>query len=209
PAYIDKVLTHFEAGEMLLLQNEISNAPYAIEKGREKGLTVVFNPSPIGGGIGRCDLQKVDYLILNEVEGRQLADTDLEEAQTILEKLRQKYPKTVLVLTLGSRGSWYMNGKEAFYQGIFPAKTVDTTGAGDTFTGYFLAGIASGRPPREAMEYAAAASAISVGRHGASPSIPAFDEVRLKMERLKESVLQLPEQERRNETNETCMGIRL
>lgn len=197
PAYIDKVLTHFDPGELLLLQNEISNVPYAIEKGWEKGLTVVFNPSPMDGGIGRCDLQKVDYLILNEVEGRQLADTDAGDAQTILEKLRQKYPKTVLVLTLGSRGSCYMDEKETFYQKIFPARTVDTTGAGDTFTGYFLAGIASGRPPREAMEYAAMASAISVGRHGASPGIPGFDEVHMKMARLKESVMQSPEQERR------------
>ncbi|MDE6405804.1 MAG: ribokinase [Lachnospiraceae bacterium] len=189
PAYIDEVLAHFSPGEMLLLQNEISNVPYAIEKGREQGMKVVFNPSPMGGDIGRCDLRKVDYLILNEVEGRQLAGTDAEDTQTILEKLRQKYPQTVLVLTLGSRGSCYADGKETFYQGIFPAKTVDTTGAGDTFTGYFLAGIAAGRPPREAMEYAALASAISVGRHGAAPSIPDGSEVRLEMARLKEEYM--------------------
>lgn len=197
PAYIDSVLSHFDPGDMLLLQNEISNVAYAIEQGSEKGMTVVFNPSPIGSGIGQCDLRKVDYLILNEVEGRQLADTDAEDAQIILERLRQKYPQTVLVLTLGSRGSCYVDGKESFFQGIFPAKTVDTTGAGDTFTGYFLAGIAAGRPPRETMEYAAMASAISVGRHGAAPGIPDFNEVCEEMERVKAGGSRLPEQERR------------
>lgn len=208
-AYIDSVLVHFEPGDMLLLQNEISNVSYAIEKGREKGMTVAFNPSPIDDGIGCCDLQKVDYLILNEVEGRQLAGTDAEDTQTILERLRQKYPGMVLVLTLGSRGSCYVDGREAFYQEIFPAKTVDTTGAGDTFTGYFLAGIAADQTPREAMRYAAMASAISVGRYGASPSIPGFGEVCKEMARLKEGAFPLPEQERRKETDETRVGIRL
>lgn len=183
PAYIDEVLTYFGREDMLLLQNEISNVPYAIEKGREKGMTVVFNPSPINSELARCDLKKVDYLIVNEVEGRQLASTDSQRVGSILEQLRIKYPRTVLVLTLGNRGSFYADGREAFYQGIFPAEAVDTTGAGDTFTGYFLAGIAAGRPPREALEHAAMASAISVGRRGAAPSIPDCDEVCLEIAR--------------------------
>ena len=186
PAYIDDVLSRFGPGDMLLLQNEISNVPYAIERGREKGMTVVFNPSPMGGGIGLCDLQKVDYLIFNEVEGRQLAGTDAEDEKTILGMLRVKYPDAVLVLTLGGRGSCYTDGKETLYQGIFPAEVVDTTGAGDTYTGYFLAGIAAGRAPGEAMEYASLASAISVGRRGAAPSIPGFGEVYQEMGRLRE-----------------------
>ncbi len=181
PAYIDEVLTHFGPGDILLLQNEISNVPYAIEKGREKGMTVVFNPSPINGDLERCDLRLVDYLILNEVEGRRLAGTDAEGAEGVVEKLGVKYPRAILVLTLGSRGSCYADGKVIFYHGIIPAKAVDTTGAGDTFTGYFLAGIAAGRAPAEAMEYAAMASAISVSRHGAAPGIPNCDEVCLEL----------------------------
>ena len=183
PAYIDEVLTHFGPGDILLLQNEISNVPYAIEKGREKGMTVVFNPSPINGDLERCDLRLVDYLILNEVEGRRLAGTDAEGAEGVVEKLGVKYPRAILGLTLGSRGSCYADGKVIFYQAIFPAKAVDTTGAGDTFTGYFLAGIAAGRAPAEAMEYAAMASAISVSRHGAAPGIPNCDEVCLELAR--------------------------
>ena len=80
----------------------------------------------------------MDYLILNEVEGRRLAGTDAEGAEGVVEKLGVKYPRAILVLTLGSRGSCYADGKVIFYQAIFPAKAVDTTGAGDTFTGYIL-----------------------------------------------------------------------
>lgn len=177
PEYIDQVLEHFDREDMLLLQNEISNVPYAIEKAREKGMTVVFNPSPISSSIECFGLQKVDYLILNEVEGRQLADTETADPDEILEKLRSKYPQAVFVLTLGSQGAWYMDSRSLFHQGIFPTKVIDTTGAGDTFTGYFLAGIAQGKQPEESMRYAALASSLSVGRHGASPSIPDYEEV--------------------------------
>lgn len=179
--YIDQVLEHFTQGDMILLQNEISNVSYAIQKAKDKGLTVAFNPSPINGSIEHYDLQKTDYFILNEVEGRKLADTHAEDAKEILRKLQQKYPKSVFVLTLGEKGSYYADGSCILYQEIFPAEVIDTTGAGDTFTGYFLAGIANGRPPKEAMRYASLASSISVGRPGASPSIPDYEEVHMKM----------------------------
>lgn len=175
--YIDQVLEHFNCGDMLLLQNEISNVSYAIEHAKEKGLTVVFNPSPINNSIARCDLSKTDYFILNEVEGRKLAGTHTEDAQEILRELRKQYPKAVFVLTLGDKGSYYADETTVFHQKIFPSDVIDTTGAGDTFTGYFLAGIAHGRPARDAMRYASLASSLSVSRHGASPSIPDQTEV--------------------------------
>lgn len=179
--YIDQVLEHFTRGDMILLQNEISNVSYAMQKAKDKGLTVAFNPSPISSSIEHYDLQIADYFILNEVEGRKLAGTHTEDAKEILRKLRQKYPKSVFVLTLGDKGSYYADDANIFYQEIFPTEVIDTTGAGDTFTGYFLAGIATGKPPQEAMRYASLASSISVGRPGASPSIPNYEEVHKRM----------------------------
>lgn len=181
PEYIDEVLNHFTQEDMLLLQNEIANVPYAIEKAKEKGLAIAFNPSPMSRSIEHYDLQKVDYFILNEVEGRKLADTHTEDVEKILQNLRKKYPKPVFVLTLGEKGSYYADDSNLFHQKIFRTQVIDTTGAGDTFTGYFLAGIANGRPPEEAMRYASFASSISVSRHGAAPSIPVCEEVRIKM----------------------------
>lgn len=179
--YIDSVMENFSEGDMLLLQNEISNVDHAIKKGREKGLMVVFNPSPINDVIEQYDLHKIDYFIVNEVEGKKLAELSVEEPEKILGKLKEKFPKAAFVLTLGDRGSYYSDSSGTFYQKVFEADAVDTTGAGDTFTGYFLAGIASGKLPQESMEYASMASAISVSRHGASPSIPAFEEVHKKL----------------------------
>ena len=185
PEYIDQVLKHFNRGDILLLQNEISNVPYAIEQAKEKGLTVVFNPSPISSSIEHYNLLRTDYFILNEVEGRKLADTHTEDAQEILQELRKKYPKSIFVLTLGDKGSYYADESIMFHQEIFPSDVIDTTGAGDTFTGYFLAGIAHQRTPLEAMRYASLASSLSVSRHGASPSIPDRAEVCRKMDETK------------------------
>lgn len=181
PEYIDQVLEHFNRGDLLLLQNEISNVPYAIEQAKEKGLTVVFNPSPISSSIEHYNLQKTDYFILNEVEGRKLADTPTEDAEEILRELRKKYPKSTFVLTLGDKGSYYADESIMFHQKIFRTDVIDTTGAGDTFTGYFLAEIAHGSSPQDAMKYASLASSLSVSRHGASPSIPDKTEVCRKM----------------------------
>ena len=87
------------------------------------------------------------------------------------------FPKAVIVLTLGKEGAIYMDQNESFVQPSYKVKAVDTTAAGDTFTGYFIGGILRGLPVREAMDMASKASAIAVTRQGASPSIPVLAEV--------------------------------
>ena len=81
------------------------------------------------------------------------------------------------MLTLGSKGCVYMDDKRKLYQNAFKVKAVDTTAAGDTFTGYFVAEIAKGTDYQEILKIATAASAIAVSRKGAAPSIPDKDEV--------------------------------
>ena len=82
------------------------------------------------------------------------------------------------MLTMGSRGSMYKDSLQEFHQDIYKVNAVDTTAAGDTFTGFFLAAILEGRPIPEALDEAARASAIAVSRPGASSSIPTVEEVR-------------------------------
>ena len=79
---------------------------------------------------------------------------------------------------MGSDGAVYYDGKEKVFQDIFKVKAVDTTAAGDTFTGYFIATVIDGRSIQEALRMAAKASSIVVSRPGATPSIPAIDEVK-------------------------------
>ena len=91
--------------------------------------------------------------------------------------LHQKFPEATIVLTLGSEGSVCISGDEYVEQSIYKVKTVDTTAAGDTYTGYFIAGILNGKTIKEAMDTASKASAIAVSRQGAAPSIPYLEEV--------------------------------
>ena len=175
---IDKAISGFEKGDVLLLQNEVSNIDYAIEKAHDKGLTVILNPSPISDALKQCRLDLVDIFILNEVEGQALTGVSAEDPDGIGESLKKAFPGATFVLTLGDKGSRYIKGDEVYAQDIFKVKTVDTTAAGDTFSGYFIAGMAKGLTPQENLRNAAAASAIAVSRPGAAPSVPTVAEVK-------------------------------
>ncbi len=174
---IDKAVEGFEKGDILLLQNEISNLSYAIEKGSEKGLTVMLNPSPITESLNFAPLDKVDCFILNEVEGEALTGVSADNADGVAEGLKKAFPDASFVLTLGDRGSMYIYKDKIVRQGIYKVDAVDTTAAGDTFTGFFIAGLTKGWEPEKMLRYASAASAIAVSRTGAAPGVPFLSEV--------------------------------
>ena len=173
---IDEVLAFFRAGDLLMLQNEINGIGQILRKAHAKGMVTALNPSPFNGIISTLDFTALDYLILNETEGREL--TSKEAPEEILSCLLSRYPHLRVVLTLGSEGSVYADGDRRVRQAIFPAKAVDTTAAGDTFTGYFFTALLGGEPPEAALRLASAASSITVSRKGAAPSIPTAEEVR-------------------------------
>lgn len=173
--FIDEVLVHFEQGDILLLQNEINMLSYIINAAYEKGLRIILNPSPFDSALDDCDFHKVSMLLLNEIEGGQI--TGEKETNEILKKLKELYPEVQIVLTLGVDGSVYQYKDTRCCQGIYPVKAVDTTAAGDTFTGYFISAIIEGLPAAEGLALAARASAIAVSRQGAAASIPGKEEV--------------------------------
>lgn len=179
-AQIDAVLFRFDAGDCLVLQNEINELPYLMNKAHEKGMKIVLNPSPMNEKIFAMPLHLVDYFILNEVEAEQILQwkTNSEEDMDMLAAaLAAKFPNATVVLTIGSAGSIFANGDKQFRQSSFRVKAVDTTAAGDTFSGFFIAGILNGLSEEAAMERASKAAAIAVTRPGAAPSIPTQDEV--------------------------------
>ena len=173
--YVDEVLEHFAAGDILLLQNEVNLLPYIVDKAYEKGMQIALNPSPFNEKLSKVDMAKISLFLLNEVEGNQV--TGLTVPEEIIVKMQELYPHARIVLTLGKDGAVYAEGAERFFQPIFPVKAVDTTAAGDTFTGYFLAGLAEGMAIPEILKMSAKASSIAVSRPGAVPSIPYRDEV--------------------------------
>lgn len=172
---IDRVLSDFSAGDMLLLQNEISNVSYLIDRAHEKGMKVILNPSPITEDLLKIDFNKLSYIVLNEIEAQII--TGATDGDTALEMLRRDYPSLVIILTLGSRGSIYQDCKKRLYQPSYKVEVKDTTAAGDTFTGYFVAEIVQGAKVKNALATASMASAIAVSRHGAAPSVPVMSEV--------------------------------
>lgn len=173
--YIDSVLNDFEKGDIILLQNEISNVGYIMERAHELGLRIAFNPSPITGGINSYPLGFVDIFILNEIEGAAL--TGKTEIKDILDILERKYPNAQIVLTLGEKGSCYKYRETYAEFGIYKNNVVDTTAAGDTFCGYFLTCISKDVAPVLAIQYASAASSIAVSKEGASTSVPYMEQV--------------------------------
>ena len=173
--FADEVLEHFEKGDILLLQNEINELDYIIERASQKEMQIILNPSPYNDNLKKCDLNKVSMFLVNEIEGGQI--TGEKEPDKILEKFKEMYPKASVVLTLGGDGSMYQDETGIYKQDIFKVKAVDTTAAGDTFTGYFIASILDGMKPAEGLRMAAKASSIAVSRPGAAASIPLRDEV--------------------------------
>ena len=174
--YIDRVLEDFSQGDMLVLQNEISNVEYIIKMAYQKNMQIVFNPSPFNDVIGNIDLNMITYLIINEVEGQELTGSD--QPKQILNILHSRYPNTKIILTLGNKGCMYKDKKHFLEHPAYQVVVVDTTAAGDTFAGYFVACIGEGMDVAKALKYASAASSLGVSRAGAAPSIPLIKEVR-------------------------------
>ena len=182
PQEIDEVLAQLGAGDYLLLQNEISNLTYLLRTAVRRGLRVVLNASPVSDELLNADLTGVDWLVVNEIECAAMAGCG--DVQAGYETLKRRYSGLGILLTLGAEGSVSWKDGVEIRQCAYPVKAVDTTGAGDTFMGYFVGCLAQGMGREAAMQYAAMASAISVTRPGAAPSIPLMEEVRAAVEAL-------------------------
>lgn len=174
-SFIDEVLSHFGKGDILLLQNEVNNVPVMIQKAHEKGLQIAFNPSPVNEELLSYPFERVKWIFINEIEGTAL--TGKTNPVDIADAWLAKYPHCAVVLTLGEKGVYYKDENTCAVHGVYPTKCVDTTGAGDTFTGYFISGLYEKIDISEILRRASAASAIAVSREGAAASIPAREEV--------------------------------
>ncbi len=180
---IENTLESFGADDIILLQNEINCLDEIVERAYEKGMCIILNPSPINEKIADIDFNKITYLILNEVEAGDISGCD--ETNGILDFFRERYPELKVMLTLGKKGCVYADAESRIYHPIFETEVCDTTAAGDTFTGYFVAGISNGHSIEDTLRTASCASALAVSCHGAAPSIPNAQEVSRALETMK------------------------
>lgn len=174
-SYIDQVLAEFEEGDYLLLQNEISNLPYIVDVASKRKMKIFLNPSPVDETIKTIDFNKIDTLILNETEAYDLSG--YENPDQIINYFRKNYKDLNIVLTLGKDGGIYSSKDMEIKFSSFKTKTIDTTGAGDTFLGYFLASISKGEDVEKSLKLASLAAGLACSKKGAAISIPSLKEV--------------------------------
>jgi ribokinase len=161
--------------DWVLLQNETNAITQIIDEAHKRGLNIAFNPAPMTALVNSLPLDKLTMLIVNEVEAEQL--TGQNTIENIKQSLKFNYPTTQILLTLGKSGVWFIQGDIEIFCDAFKVEAVDTTAAGDTFIGFFLAAYQANQEIAQALKYACAASALAVMKSGAAPSIPSVAEV--------------------------------
>jgi len=175
---VDAALAQLEAGDWLLLQNEINDLPRVLAQARQRACQVAFNVAPVDGREASYDLSGVKLLIVNEIEAAALAGAaDPLEA---VRALRARCPAADVVLTLGADGLVYADAAsdDATTLPALAVDAVDETAAGDAFIGFLMAGLLAGEPLPEALKLGSAAGALAVTEAGAASSIPTLAEVR-------------------------------
>ncbi len=176
-AHIERSLASAKAGDWLLMQNECNGLKLAMDIAKRKQMRIAFNPAPMSEEVQALALEDCAVLILNEIEAAQLSGIDKKDDATAA--LLKRFPDAELVLTEGSRGaSWHYQDQHEFVA-AHKVDVVDTTAAGDTFVGYFLAALDNNNDSQAALKIACAASAIAVTEAGASTSIPVSAAVEL------------------------------
>lgn len=168
---LGQALTSAGSGDLLVLQNETNAQVQAAQMGRDLGLVVCYAAAPFQAEAVQAVLPYLDFLILNEVEAEQLhAASGLAPSDLPVEHV---------IVTFGSKGArYYRRGSDPLAFSAYKVNAVDTTGAGDTFTGYVLAGMDRGMPMEQAIAQAMRAAALMVTRHGTADVIPDLQEVR-------------------------------
>ena len=172
---IDSTLDRFAIGDVLLLQNEVNDIATMIDAAHARGMRICFNPAPMSDVVPGYPLEMVDLLIVNETEGEAL--TGEREAESIASSLAALYEGAEVIVTLGSRGALHIGEAGVTMARGRAVEAVDTTAAGDTFIGYYLAGRAQGLAVTSALDWACHAAALCCTRPGAMDAIPSRAEI--------------------------------
>lgn len=172
------LIAQTEPGDTLLIQNECNGLDQLIPLAVSHGCKVIFNPAPMTAKVASLPLEQCELLFFNRTEAAALLQMPVESsAADLLRRCKETLGDVEVVLTLGSEGAWYQCRSETLFQPALKVKAVDTTAAGDTFVGYFLAARQAGRTPSTCLQRATAAAALAVQKRGAASSIPVAEEV--------------------------------
>lgn len=175
-------------GNVVLMQMELPLAETTtlIERAKQRGAIVVLNLAPVFK-IPQKTLEMVDYLIVNELEARKMAEViginSSQDLMVLAKTLSAKSGQTC-VITLGAQGSIAMTASGSGWR--VPAlnipNVVDTTGAGDCYCGTFVAAIHGKLALGSAMRRASVAASLSCANHGAQESYPYLADIEAALE---------------------------
>lgn len=169
-ATVTGALANIGPADWLILQNETAHQTEAATLARARGANVAYSAAPFDVEATRAVLPHISLLILNAIESEQLS------AALGISLDALDVPE--LLITLGGEGAaWRDNKGNQAFSPAHKVTPVDTTGAGDTFAGYFIAGRSLGLPPEQALTWAATAAALKVTRSGTADAIPTATEV--------------------------------
>lgn len=176
---IDTALANASQNDWVLLQNETNGLANIINTAKQKGLRIAFNPAPMTPEVKDLPLEHIDLLVVNEVEAQML--TGKTELSDIIEyfddSAKQKHANQDVIITLGKQGVCMLKDGNQHRVDAFNVEALDTTAAGDTFIGFFMASYINNVNVEDGLKTACGASAIAVTQSGAAPSIPTLDKV--------------------------------
>ena len=173
---IAATLDRFGSGDCVLLQNEIVRTGEIMERAKARGMKLYLNPSPFDGNIAELPLDAVDCFFVNEIEGAALAESDSACPPELIGRLVRRFPRAEIILTAGKDGAYYGCGDFRAKGEVVDLPVVDTVGAGDTFTGFFIAARGRGCPVEASLDIACKAASIAVSRKGAMEAMPLWEE---------------------------------
>jgi len=172
PAQIETAFKTSAGGDhWVLLQNETNLLADIVDQAKAAGFKVAYSAAPFVAHTVAHLIDRIDLLAVNEIEARETA--------SLLGVAVSEIAVPEILITRGSKGVEFHSHGEVHHQAAFPVDAVDTTGAGDTFLGSFLAHHCEGAAVEQSLRYASAASALQVTRPGAAVAIPARDEVEM------------------------------
>jgi len=175
-AAVDSVIERMLEADILILQNEVplETTRYCARCFHDRGRYVVLDPAP-AEGIDESIAPFVDLVTPNESEARTICGSSDSPRNLTKRLIKMGFGR--VVLKLGDKGSYYSGPDGELSLPAFAVNTVDTTAAGDVFTGALATALDRGKNMNYAMRFATAAAALSVMREGAQPSIPHLQEV--------------------------------
>ena len=164
---------------VLQLETPLNTIKYALNKAKELNKYTILNPAP---AVKLDDeiIKNVDLLTPNETELEIISGVSIETEEDIQKAAQIMIEKGVkeLIVTLGSKGSLYINKEKSMFKKAYKVEAVDTTAAGDSYTGALAVALSQDKNIEDAMDFASKVGALSVLKEGAQSSLPTLEDVK-------------------------------